>query len=214
MRSTYEQITQYDGTEFEEYLRKLNLLRLFTDLHTMFKNTGHFESIVKYIVHCYSFESEFVARGATWAQIKHNVAKYVMLPESLNTVVVELGIHTQFEAEPKDDQKKEEKRKFELQVSSVTQAIHDYMSFENDRDNRHLKKLYDLYEEQQAGMSDSSISYDEKDKCRKRAKETREEIEQIEQGIKNKITNPLKEGLREMDKVPTSLRPEIAARKW
>lgn len=86
-----QEIAEYNGNDFEEYLNTLMLIDIFDDLIKAYRHDKPLLlQITKYIVFVYSLESKHVVIGMEWKDNKDRISEYVFLPNSVYPDVVEL----------------------------------------------------------------------------------------------------------------------------
>jgi hypothetical protein len=105
--------------EFFEYLSSITM-ELFMPILDEYKDMG--KTIVLYILHAYSSDSQLVIKGANWTNNKRDIANKIGLPDNLYDEVVNLKNKT---------------------FRDVMQA---YLDYQIDRDFKHLMLNKEIYE--------------------------------------------------------------------
>ena len=75
MINQYREITSYDGTKFEDFLNRLNLISIFGELLKVYP-VEVAQGIVKYILWAYSIESDELSTvKEEWGKIRDRIYK-------------------------------------------------------------------------------------------------------------------------------------------
>lgn len=224
MESLFNRVLNFKGgdMDFEDHLTEMNL-KFFDNLYAVYPQKDRARKAVKYIVFAYSKNSDYLLSGESWSEIKDRVAKLVELDEEMYNEMVNFQFKfvakkTKKEEEEEADDGTGEVEANEYNVKKIVQCITDFLEYEGSKMNKHLRRMYDLYEQFSSASvnmitkgKNGAIDWDQKSLCQKEASRLYNEIEEWEQKIAN--TNaPLKKPIEELKTVRkkvTSLRPEV-----
>jgi hypothetical protein len=181
MINAYSDILSYSGDEWEDFLTKICLIDIFKDLIPLFKDKEALTQAIRYIVMCYSKDSDCVILGTDWVSNKKRIFDKVLIHKDYyqDLVLLENGI--------------------------VIKAIQRWLSFQDSAVYSQLIMLKDLQQEMQDSANSSikkanlEIDYDQKFKNAKYVNELKIMIDDLEQELIQ--NNPkLKEATKELSK--------------
>lgn len=181
MISAYSEILAYSGDEWEDYLTKICLIDIFKDLIPLFKDKEALTQAIRYIVMCYSKDSDCVVLGTDWVSNKKRIFDKVLIHKDYyqDLILLENGI--------------------------VIKTIQRWLSFQDSAVYSQLIMLKDLQQEMQDSANSSikkanlEIDYDQKFKNAKYVNELKIMIDDLEQELIQ--NNPkLKEATKELSK--------------
>lgn len=178
MTLAYQQLTEYEEDNWEEYLNKLVLVDIFMDLFRVVKKED-FKYAIRYIVWCYSIDSDMVIIGTEWQANKIKIYHQSELP----VIYSEAFLHL------KDD--------------TVLGVINKWLEFQNSDTWMQLQVLKDLKIEMQLSAnsaikkSSGEIDFDQKYKNANYATELTKKIKDLENELIQN-SNKLKDAVREV----------------
>lgn len=182
MINPVNEITSYNGDEWQSFLDKIALAEVFQDLiNTYGGDANVLRSIIHYIVWTYSLSSEKVSIGGDWTKTKKNIFFEAGVPNEMWGEVAEL---------------KEE---------AILKTVKRWLTFQNNETYMQLCMLKDLRQEMQIAAntpvrkSSGEIDYDMKYKCATYSKDL---LQMIRDEESNLIQNhpKLKDAVREVKK--------------
>lgn len=88
MISAYSDLISYDGDEWENYLTQICLFDIFKDFIGLFKDRQALKQAIRYVVWCYSKNSECVILGTDWYENKKRIFDKCLLPKEYFTDLV------------------------------------------------------------------------------------------------------------------------------
>jgi hypothetical protein len=232
MKSLFQLLTEFQGNDmdFEDLLSDLKL-KFFDNLYAIYPTKERARAAVEYIVYAYSRDSYLVTSGESWANCKERAADKADLNQEQRNELVNF----EFKLVPKEkksngkakgkdevdeiekDEDLAELKASDHNIAKIIVCINAYLNHQNDKINRHLRRMYDLYEQlSQAAVNmkaDSSGGIDWKQKIdnQNAANKLFDDIEIWEQKLEAKNANlrPAQKEIGEKKKiVATSLRPE------
>lgn len=181
MINAYSDLLAYDGYDWDDYLNKICLIDIFKDLIPLFKDKEALTQAIKYIVMCYSRDSDCVILGTDWVSNKKRIFDKVLLHQNYyqDLVLLENGI--------------------------VIKTIQRWLQFQDSAVYSQLMMLKDLQQEMQDSANSSikkanlEIDYDQKFKNAKYVNDLKMMIDDLEQELIQ--NNPkLKEATKELSK--------------
>lgn len=221
MKSIYETVASFEGSpsEFLQLIRDLKLNEIFDYLP---HNYAEKIKAIKYIVYAYSANSKLVTAGDSWKICKQRAAEKAELDEMMRNELVEFQYT--YVSKPAKKKKGEEEEKEDDQLvadggnlGKIIVCINKYLDFQHDRINKHLRRMYDHYEQASSAavsmpMKNGSVDWDTKGKCQDIANKLLGEIEIWEHKLESKNLD-LKDGTTEIrdkkEKVIKSIRMEM-----
>jgi len=182
MINVYQSIITHEHDDWEEYFNKICLIDIFGDIIAKYGNDRTtLKSFIKYIVWCYSKESDMVIIGSDWLKNKKRIfdaAEFKPIDVLLNA-----SVH--------------------LQDPTVLKTVQRWMDFQNDAVYTQLCVLKDLMVEMQLSAngrvvkSSGEIDYDQKYKNACYVDSLRKMINDLESELIQN-TPKLKEAYREV----------------
>lgn len=224
MESLFHRLTNFKGgdSDFKEYIEDLNL-SFFFNMYAVYPTVERARKAIMFIVWTYSRESDFVLAGEAWGLCKERVALKVSLDEEMVNELVKFEFKyvekkTEKQKEEEDDDGTGELEANEYNVTKIVKCINDYLEYQDDKINKHLKRMHDLYEQFSSASvamitkgKSGVIDWDQKALCQKEANRLYDEIETWEQKLTNQssASRTAIEELKSVRKKVTSLRPEV-----
>lgn len=183
MISAYNDIINYEGDSFEDYLTTICLIDIFKELIGLFAGKKfELKQTIKYIVRCYSKQSNHVVLGDDWLTNKKRIFDDTFLPKEYYEDVVL------------------------LKNRIIVNTIQKWVDFQDNNPYANLCSLKDLMIEMRLSSNSSikktdgtSIDYDQKFKNAGYVNDLQKKIDDLEQElIQNDMK--LKEGIKELKK--------------
>lgn len=160
MINPYFSIVTTDELNFEEFLRKLNLIEIFRPVLVEFPDMDLFKGIVKFIAWGFSLDSDMLATtGNTWSKVCDLIYEKARLPYDSEN---EDGIYNSVA---------------NLKSDGVRESIERYLSFQDDENWTQYIHYRDLRKQMLAASLDGikkasgEIDYTAKMDCAKYSKE-------------------------------------------
>lgn len=179
MTLPYQQLMEYEEDNWEEYLNRLAIIDIFKDLFTVVKKED-FGYAIRYVLLCYSIESDAVMLGTEWYANKLKIYNQSGLPQ-----VYSEGF-------------------LQLKDNVVVSVINRWLEFQDSEAWMQLMVLKDLKVEMQLSAnsnikkSSGEIDYDQKYKNAGYASDITKKIKELElELIQNSVK--LKEAIREVN---------------
>lgn len=88
MISAYNDILAYESDEWEDYLTQICLIDIFKDFIVLFKDRQALKQAIRYVVWCYSKNSECVILGTDWYENKKRIFDKCLLAKEYFTDLV------------------------------------------------------------------------------------------------------------------------------
>lgn len=181
MISAYQDLINYEGDDFEDYLTTILLAKVFEELIKVFKDKkDDLRKAIRYIVWCYSKQSEHIILGDDWLLNKERVFKKSNLSEDYYKDIVL------------------------LQNNPVVVTIQKWIEFQDNNVYANLCSLKDLMIEMRLSSNSSikktdgvNIDFDQKFKNAGYVRELQKMVDDLEQEL---IQNDMKlsEGVKEL----------------
>lgn len=186
MISSYNDIINYDGNDFEDYLNMICLIDIFKDLINLFKDKkNELKQAIKYILWTYSKQSDYVILGDDWLVNKKRIFDKTFLPKEYYEDLVL------------------------LKNRIVIDTIQRWVDFQDDEVSATLFSLRDLMIEMRLSSNSNiknaqdEINYDQKYKNANYSIELKQKIKDLESElIQNDMR--LKEGVKEIKRATKS----------
>lgn len=165
MVNAYSELISYDGFDWEDYLNRICLIDIFKDLIPLFKDKEALTQAIKFIVMCYSKDSDCVILGTDWVQNKKRIFDKVLLQKEYYEDLVL------------------------LENRIIVKTIQNWLSFQDSAVYSQLIMLKDLQQEMQDSANSSikkanlEIDYDQKFKNAKYVQELGKMIDDLEQEL-------------------------------
>lgn len=165
MISAYHSILEYEGDQWDDFLTKICLIDIFKDLIPLFKDKLALTQGIKYIVMCYSKESDCVILGTDWYSNKKRIFDRCDLQKEYFQDLVE------------------------LKNNIVLKTIQRWLDFQDSSVYSQLCMLKDLQQEMQESANrniknaQDEINYDQKFKNAKYVNELKIMIDDLEQEL-------------------------------
>lgn len=182
MISVYNDLVNYEGDNFEDYLTTLELNEIFKGLIEIFKDKSALKQAIRYIVWCYSKQSEFVILGDDWLVNKKRIFdKSFLHIDYYEDMVL-------------------------LKNRIVVNTIQKWVAFQDNSVYENLCSLKDLMIEMRLSCNSkitksdgASVDYDQKFKNAGYVRDLQKMIDDLEQEL---IQNDMKlsEGIKEVKK--------------
>lgn len=80
MINAYSQIVSYEEDNFQDFLDRLELIDIFMPVIKAYSDKQIAKAVIKYIVYCYSVNSEKVTQGDDWGRNKKRIFESCMFP--------------------------------------------------------------------------------------------------------------------------------------
>lgn len=80
MINAYTEISNYDGNDFQDFLNKICLVDIFLPVLKEYEEKVVAKMVIKYIVHCYSINSEKIIQGTDWGLNKKRIFEDCLFP--------------------------------------------------------------------------------------------------------------------------------------
>lgn len=181
MINPYQALTTHTGFDFEDYLERLNLLRIFMPIFEEFQDKEDRKNIVLYIVFTHSIESTKLTVGGDRRKEINSIFKGLGLSDKLYEEIVL------------------------MKSSSVVRSAQLWMEFKDNRQIEYLFTLQNAYVQQQAAALSNikkatfEIDYDQKMRCIEHMTELRKMIKDAESELQQNDSR-LKEAYEEVRK--------------
>lgn len=179
MISAYNEIVNYSGDDWDDFFTRICIIDIFKPLLTLFKDKVALGQAIRYIVWCYSKNSDCFHLGADWYDNKKRIYAKAMLPDIY-----------------KDDL-------LELENSIVVKVINKWIDFQDSAVFAQLISLRELQLEMRLSCntvikkSSGETDYDQKFKNAQYVKELGKIIDELEQELIQNIPT-LKQAAREL----------------
>jgi hypothetical protein len=150
MINAFSEITAYDGLNFQEHLKNLNLFHLFEPIFTSnnFEENELHIKIIQYIAFAFSIESPKLSLGGSWRK-------------EASLIFKDLGIDDKYYDEV-----------VILKSKEVLECVQAWMRYKDSRQIEYLFTLQTAYTQQQKASLENlkkadgvSTDYDQKMKC-------------------------------------------------
>lgn len=184
MINSFSEIINYDGVNFQDHLKRLNLYHLFEPIFSCADfddNTLHLK-IIQYIVFSHSLESAKLTVSGDRRKEIHKIFQDLDIPdEHYENVVM-------------------------IKNTSVLKAIQLWLKFKDNRQVEYLYTLQNAYVQQQAAAlkeirkSTGEIDYDQKMRCIEHMTELKQMIKDAESELQQN-DEKLKEAYKEISRV-------------
>lgn len=165
MINPYHSIIEYDGNDWNDFLTKVCLIDIFKDLIPLFKDKEALTQGIRYVVMCYSKDSDCVVLGTDWYENKKRIFDKCNLQKEYFYDLVG------------------------LQNRIVAETIKRWLNFQDSAVFSQLLMLKDLQQEmlESATMpirnAQGEINFDQKFKNAKYVNELKVMIEDLEQEL-------------------------------
>ncbi len=175
MVNPLQAIGDCDAEDLLPLLHRIQVFDIFKSLYTTYSKPETVGAMVKYIVFCYSADSQHVPIKGEWKEVKSNVFNFVELDKKFREDVIEV----------KSDQ--------------VRESIIGWLNFQDNETNSEIKLLQDLKLDYQHSLYKEvgEVSYDQKKKNADYIKDLSERIT----GLKNELiqnSDKLRVGVQEV----------------
>lgn len=155
MINIFKEIVNYeDNDSFEDYLKRLEIISVFSDLIEPYPNKANFKGVIRFILLGYSVESDMLfTHGQEWGKIRDRIFKKVGLP---NTLYSDVAL---------------------LNAPAVLSTIQKWLQYNNDENFTNYIVLRDLRTQMLSAALDKilkssgEVDYDQKYKCAQYAKD-------------------------------------------
>lgn len=171
MKTLYQELTTYEG-DYADLLGKLHLLDIFSDVIKAF-DVPTAKKVIRFLAYVYSKESDRIKLKEDW--VKQKKACFVEAglegDEMMQRLVLLMPVG-------EDD----------TIPAMIKRTAMRYLTHQNDRNNKDLKSLYDLYDEMIVAAAQPVADleqYQYKFKCRDYANQILAWIKEAEERIKN-----------------------------
>ncbi len=193
MISPFQSIISHEGNDWEDFLERCMLIDIFLPVIKAYQNIDDAKCAIKYIAYAYSMQSDKVKLGMDWHKNKQEIFDYVMA-RPISGMYEDLVL---------------------LQNEKVVEAIHKWLTFQDNEVFEMLCVLKDLKSEMQRSCQApiSVVDYDQKFKNSGYSMDLKVKIKDLESElIQNDMK--LKEGIKEVRvaKSKTTLGPESFAK--
>lgn len=165
MINPYQNIIEYDGEDWNDYLTKICLIDIFKDLIPLFKDKSALTQAIRYLAWTYSKDSDCVILGTDWFENKKRIFDKTLLPkEYFQDLVL-------------------------LENRLVIKTIQRWLAFQDSATFSQLIMLKDLQQEMQESAnsdikkSSGEIDYDQKYKNACYVKDLKIMIDDLEQEL-------------------------------
>jgi len=224
METLYSRLSSFEGNnmDFEDQLSDLNLT-FFDNLYAVYPQKDRARKAVMYILYAYSKDSVFILANENWSTTKQRAAKKAGLDEEMINELVKFEF--KFVAKEKKDKDAEEiddgtgeLEANEYNVTKIVKAINDFLDYQSDKINKHLRRMNDLYEQLSSASvamitkgKSGAIDWEQKANCQKEASRLFKEIEEWEQKLLNEsnLLKPAIDEITDRKKIVKTLRPEV-----
>lgn len=190
--SIYDELSKItDQDKMLEAIRRISFYEMFEPLIIRFENWLPF---VRYVLHAYSYQSDFISLGEDWNEAKRKVADHVSIPKDEKYQIPNVDP----DLPPKEEYLFD--ALINLKVIEATQVISDYLQYQGNRDFNHLlalREAYQLFIRSPYRRIDDDQIY----KNMISAKKLLDEILEFEDRIKNAMGTMLWDAKKEIDKV-------------
>lgn len=182
MINAFSDLISYEGDSWDDYLNKICLIDIFKDFLVLFKDKTSLTQAIRYVVYCYSKDSNLVILGDDWMQNKKRIFDKTFLPKEYYQDLVL------------------------LENRIVIKTIQKWIDFQDNKVYANLCSLKDLMVEMRLSSNNNlkktdgiNIDYDQKFKNAGYVQDLQKMIDNLEQElIQNDMK--LKEGAREIKK--------------
>lgn len=202
----YNGLIQYEevGGDMVQRIRLMGMYDVFESLDRFCDgDMSRFNPALFYIIHTYSFESKYHVLGVEWLDIKKKVLAQVGGEElkkiSITRTINEMPVYSTLYDEL-----------LYMTDPQIVLTIDKYLSYQGNRNFKHLIMLKDLYEQMVRGAlepirkSTGEVDFDQKNKNRGYAASILNEITEWEQKVTDQTSQLIKEGVKELNKRKTS----------
>lgn len=180
MISAYASVISYQNDDWEEYFDRINMIEIFRPVIEFYKDDSvKLKCVIKFILHCYSVESDKVKIGYDWQKNKQEIFEETCKP-----------MRDLYEATVL------------LKNDAVIETVNKWLTFQDSEVHSELCMLKDLKLEMQLSANSNirkpsmEIDYDQKYKNSTYVTELRKKIRDLEsEFIQN--NSKLKEAVKE-----------------
>lgn len=195
MINSYFELVNANDDGFEDYLARINLLRIFESIFQEYEDRGLCKKMVLYVAYTHTIESDKISVGGDRRKECHQIFKDLKIPdEHYDDVVL-------------------------LKGDAVLKSVQLWMRNQDSRQIEYLFTLQNAYVQQQAAAlkdirkSTSEIDFDQKQRCiehmtelKKMIKDAESELQQNHEKLKEAYQD-----IKKATKVKNTIGPESFA---